>query len=393
VYDKAIRVAMQIAEKAFSTMDGDLSLAQIRDLITPFRHSTLIQRRRAQLIISRVHMVAAVFALLTPLWIVIDMLMFPWPLWGWLAGLRVVASGAFGVLALAYRPQETVQGAWRALIWLLSVPTVFFLLSHPLLNAHQIGGPASAVAAGYAFLPFVMVAGLSVFPITAIEGAVFAAPLLIAHFIAGIAGSAVFPFNSYLGALWLLVLLTVVATLAGMSQLHFMMMLVNQAAHDGLTGTFARPIGEELLRLQFHNAYRMAQPLSLVFVDIDNFKQINDRYGHEEGDRVLRDAAAALKRMTRSSDIVVRWGGEEFLLVLPNTDLAGALVAVERLRAAGLGLRPDNSPLTASIGIAETSVDVVEDWQALVEVADQRMYVAKQTGKNRVVSGAETVVV
>ncbi|WP_431861672.1 diguanylate cyclase [Azospirillum sp.] len=367
-------------------MSGDLSLEQLRDLVHPGGHTPIIQRRRAVLIHSRVRMVAAVFAVLTPLWIGIDVVIFEWPLWGWLALLRIVASAAFGALALGYRISDDIGSAWRGLALLLAVPTVFFLLSHPMLNQREIIGVAAAVGAGYAFLPFVMVAGLSVFPLTAIEGLVFALPLLSAHLAAGLYGSLVFPFPSYVGALWLLLLITVVAALAAMSQLHFMMALVDQASHDSMTGAFGRRIGEELLRLQFAHAQRSEHPLALVFVDLDNFKKVNDRYGHDEGDRVLRNAADAIRGMLRQSDILVRWGGEEFLLVMPNTAREGARAAAERLRSVGLGNRPDGSPQTASIGIAEYMADRPEDWERMVDLADHRMYLAKQGGKDRIVA-------
>jgi len=367
-------------------VSGDLSIEQLRDLMHPGGHTPLIQRRRAVLIHSRVRMVAAAFAVLTPLWIVIDVIIFGWPLWGWLAALRLVASGAFGALALGYRINDDIRSAWRGLALLLAVPTAFFIVSHPILNEHEIVGVAAAVAAGYAFLPFVMVAGLSVFPLTAVEGAIFATPLLSAHLIAGLYGSLVFPFPSYLGALWLLLLIMVVATLAAMSQLHFMMALVDQASHDGLTGAFSRRIGEELLRLQFAHAQRSDYPLAVVFFDLDNFKGINHRFGHDEGDKVLRQASDAIRDMLRQSDVLVRWGGEEFVVIMPNTPRDGALVAVERRRIKGFGQRPDGTPQTASIGIAEYSTDRPADWEKLVDLADHRMYLAKQNGKNRIVA-------
>ncbi|HYG90887.1 MAG TPA: diguanylate cyclase [Azospirillum sp.] len=367
-------------------MSGDLSFEQLHDLMHPGGHTPIIQRRRAVLIHSRVRMVAATFAVLTPLWIVIDVFIFEWPLWGWLALLRVVASAAFGALALGYRISDDMGSAWRGLALLLAVPTVFFLLSHPMLNERDIIGFAGALSAGYAFLPFVMVAGLSVFPLTALEGLLFALPLLSAHLAAGVYGSLVFPFPSYVGALWLLVLITVVATLAAMSQLHFMMALVDQASHDSMTGAFGRRIGEELLRLQFAHAQRSEHPLALIFVDLDDFKKVNDRYGHDEGDRVLRTAADAIRSMLRQSDILVRWGGEEFLLVMPNTGREGARAAAERLRHIGLGARPDGTVQTASIGIAEYMADRPEDWERLVDLADHRMYLAKQAGKDRIVA-------
>lgn len=364
----------------------------LHDLILPMGHSPLVERRRAQLIISRVRWVAATFAVLTPLWIAVDLYFFPQPLSWWLAGLRLLASVAFGAVAVSYRNTEKVGRALQALASLLAIPVAFFLISNPLLTGYEFDGMQLALSAGYAFLPFVMVAGLSVFPITALEGALFSSPLILSMVGVVVSGFELIPFNSYLGALWLLGLLAVVATLAGMSQLHFMMQLVQQSSHDVLTRVYTRRVGEELLNVQFINAQRQNQPMALAFVDLDNFKGINDVYGHEEGDSTLRKAAETMRRVMRRGDIVVRWGGEEFLLIMPGTDAEGARVAVRRLREEGLGLRPDGQPQTASIGVAERLADSLESWADLVEKADHRMYRAKKTGKDKIVSVGEEVI-
>jgi diguanylate cyclase (GGDEF)-like protein len=370
-----------------------MTWAEIFDLLLPTRQSAFVQRRRAMLILSRVRLVAAAFAVLTPLWIPIDLFIFETTLAMYLAALRVLACIAFTLLALSYRGSDHVATARWALIWLLAIPTVFFLISHPLLGQFAISDPAQQViAAGYAFLPFVMVAGLSVFPITALEGALMGLPLVGTYLLTGFLGYQLLPFASHLGAQWLLLLLAAVSTLAGMSQLHFMSQLVDQSSHDGLTRAYNRRVGEEMLAQQFITAQRVNGMLSLAFIDIDNFKSINDRYGHEEGDNALRGASAQLRKVLRRGDILIRWGGEEFLIVMPNTDPAGALIAASRMRANGFGLRPDGKPLTASIGIAERVEDGCAAWADLVEKADHRMYAAKQSGKDRAIGCGEVVV-
>lgn len=367
-------------------------MSEIFDLFLPTRQSAFVQRRRSLLILSRVRLVAATFAVLTPLWIPVDLIIFETALAMYLAALRVMASIAFVLLALSYRGSDSVAVARWGLVWLLTIPTVFFLISHPLLAQFAINDPAQQViAAGYAFLPFVMVAGLSVFPITALEGALLGLPLVGAYFLTGVLGYQLLPFASHLGAQWLLLLLAMVATLSGMSQLHFMSQLVDQSSHDGLTRAYNRRVGEEMLVQQFVTAMRSKTPLSLAFVDLDNFKSINDKYGHEEGDNALRTASASLRKVLRRGDILIRWGGEEFLAVMPNTDPAGAAIAVARLRSAGLGIRPDGRPLTASIGVAERLADGTENWNELVERADHRMYAAKQSGKDRVIGCGDVV--
>ncbi|KIL98345.1 GGDEF domain-contatining protein [Paramagnetospirillum magnetotacticum MS-1] len=385
-------VLKAVIKKILAIVFSGMTMSEIFDLFLPTRQSAFVQRRRSLLILSRVRLVALTFAVLTPLWIPVDLVIFETTLAMYLAALRVMASIAFVLLALSFRGSDSVTVARWGLIWLLTIPTVFFLISHPLLAQFAINDPAQQViAAGYAFLPFVMVAGLSVFPITALEGALLGLPLILAYFLTGVLGYQLLPFASHLGAQWLLLLLAMVATLAGMSQLHFMSQLVDQSSHDGLTRAYNRRVGEEMLVQQFVTAARSKIPLSLAFVDLDNFKSINDKYGHEEGDNALRIASTSLRKVLRRGDILIRWGGEEFIAVMPNTDPPGAAIAIARLRSAGLGMRPDGLPLTASVGVAERITDGIETWNELVERADQRMYAAKQSGKNRVIGCGDKV--
>jgi diguanylate cyclase (GGDEF) domain len=124
----------------------------------------------------------------------------------------------------------------------------------------------------------------------------------------------------------------------------------------------------------------------VAFIDLDDFKQVNDAHGHEAGDQVLTAAAEQVRASLRTGDMLARWGGEEFILIFPNTFSKDAVQALERLREAGFGLRPEGTPVTASIGLAERIQDKPADYKKLVEIADRRMYLAKQGGKNRVVA-------
>lgn len=370
---------------------ADVSCEGLSCLAYPSKHPPLLARRRAEIIISRVRLVAAMFAVLTPLWIAVDVMVFALPLSIMLGSGRVVTSLAFGVLALSYGSSQRMQDAYRSLAIMFAIPTLFFIYSHLLLSHFQNEGAAAVIAAGYAFLPFVMVAGLSVFPLTALEGVLFATPVLLSEALVALMQLNYMNWSTHLGAFWLMLLITATATLAGMSQLAFMVALVHQASHDPLTRCFGRASGEELLNLQFSVALRNGSALSVVFVDLDKFKAINDGYGHEAGDKALVAAVEAIRKTLRSGDALIRWGGEEFLIVLPNTNCASSINMLERLRAYGLGQRPDGTPLTASYGIAEISADCAKDGQHLVEIADQRMYQAKQDGRDRWVGCADSV--
>jgi len=133
---------------------------------------------------------------------------------------------------------------------------------------------------------------------------------------------------------------------------------------------------------------RSGMPLSLIVLDIDHFKQINDTYGHAVGDIVLRETAEALHTSARRGDNVSRIGGEEFLVICPNTDLKAATQAAERLRMAlasnkiVIGREEKTISITASFGIA-TKQTSTADVDALVNTADLALYAAKQEGRNR----------
>ena len=366
-------------------MPGELDRSEFVWLLSPHTHFQLLTRRRATMIVNRVRILALLFGVLTPLWTLIDYFVFPTSLWLSLAALRVSASIAFFSIVLCYKPAGRMGDAYRAIGLLFAVPTLFYVASHQMLAGMQLSGLSSAIATGYAFLPFVLLAGLSIFPLTLLESLMVSSPILVAHLLSGYLNWPTLEWPSYAGAFWLMTLITGVSALAGISQLAFMIALVRQAIRDPLTGAFSRRSGEEILDLQFALAERNNRPLAVAFIDLDHFKSVNDNFGHESGDQLLRAAAHSLALALRRSDTLVRWGGEEFILILQDTRSESAHHFLERIRAQGLGLRPDGAPVTASIGVAERALDKCNDWQHLLELADRRMYHAKSSGRNRVV--------
>ena len=375
-----------LVDRAIESVLSELPREELAWLLHPGRHMALLATQRARMIVSRVRLVAALFAVLTPLWIVVDVWVYDWPTWGILACGRLAVSIAFALLALRLPDDGTIRRAWLALALLFLIPTLFFVFSYDLVANASQGGLSSAVTMGYTFLPFVLLAGLSVFPLTALESLCFALPILIGELVAAVPLCACVDESILFATFWLLSLLAIVATLAGMSQLAFMMALFRQAIRDGLTGTFTRASGQELLDIQFTLSTRNETPLTLAFIDLDHFKQINDRFGHETGDMVLRAAADALRERLRTGDMLVRWGGEEFLLIMPNSTLENALHALDRIQGQGLGEHPGGGRVTASVGIAERIAEGAATWAVLIEAADRRMYLAKRQGRNRIVN-------
>ncbi|WP_240359314.1 diguanylate cyclase [Pyxidicoccus trucidator] len=156
---------------------------------------------------------------------------------------------------------------------------------------------------------------------------------------------------------------------------------------DGLTGVHNHRHFQERLREEFRRAQRYDDALSLILLDLDHFKDVNDRYGHSAGDGVLREVAAALQRGVRETDLVARYGGEEFAVLLPRTHLAGALTVAERVRRELRALRLGSDStltVTASLGLSSFPHRTVLSPEQLLLTADEALYRAKHEGRDRI---------
>ncbi len=361
----------------------------IPEVLSTASHSPLFRLYRARFLILRAREVAVLFAALTLMLIGADVMVFPRAIYLPLVLARLIVSAAFAGLAFSCRCRPSLGNSYRTIGLLYVIPLAFYLYSQHVLQGAELNTMGAAMAMGYLLLPFALVAGLGIFPLTLVEIVCLALPLIAVVTIPllmlpGLDGAMV---------LWLLLLVVTISAVASISQLQLMSELFQGSAFDSLTGVYNRRSGEEFVAQQFDLARRHGYPLSLVFLDLDDSKRINDIEGHDAGDAVLRETARLLHANTRTSDILIRWGGEEFLLVLPHTDMDEAQQQLLRLSSNGrcqLFLRPDGTALTFSAGIAELLRDDIArfpDWQALLSLADRRMYLAKEKGKARIVAG------
>jgi len=172
-----------------------------------------------------------------------------------------------------------------------------------------------------------------------------------------------------------------------------------QAIHDGLTNLYNHTHFQVLLAAEVARARRYGHSLSLLMIDVDDFKSYNDSHGHLAGNWALRRLAGILRRTARTTDFVARYGGEEFAVILPETNMRGGVDVAQRMRSAveresraGTGFR---RPITVSVGVASypTDVDCSQELilqRELILRADERLYQAKAAGKNAVYGAPET---
>lgn len=360
---------------------------QLLRLVTPAGRSDVVRRNAATVIVARVQLVSLLFAVLVPLFSIVDLIVFD----GWqaagLVAMRFLAAGCF--LLLSHRRSAVSPRPYaRALTLLLGmcmVPPAFYLASILILDPAGMSEVQQMVAYLYTLMPTVVLGGLAIFPLSALEILLLALPV-VGTALGGLwlSGEGL-ALAEHGATFWFMAMALGVAMFSGMSQAHYMDYLVHQATTDPLTGARTRRAGTEVITTLFAQAERQNLPMTVLFCDIDHFKSINDTLGHDAGDRALVGLAQGLSQALRKGDVLVRWGGEEFVVLVPglrSEDLPGY---VDRLAKAATGSREDGAPLTVSIGVAERMADGAADWESLVALADQRMYEAKAQGRARAV--------
>ena len=376
---------MKLLQSIFAALGESIGIYtadQFRELLISSRHGEPICRHRAAVIQSRVFFFSVVFAVLVPAWSLIDLLFLPHWLWIDLLLIRLISAALFVIIAWQARKEHELPRARLLLAALLAITPLFYLSADHWIHAYPLSGLEMVAAELYELLPFIMVAGLTLFPLTLLEFLLYVVPLFAVTVYSTHIDS-VEDIPHAVATLWLFVLILGVALFASLTQLRYMLSQATHTSYDALTGVLSRRAGIEMLELQFRLAYMSDAPLALLYFDLDHFKSVNDNYGHEAGDLVLKIAAQQLNKVVRRGDSVIRWGGEEFIVILPTADSRQANEVVVRVMRAGIGMRPDGMDVTASVGVVELQEDRPRDWKAMVELADRRMYQAKGSGRAR----------
>lgn len=164
--------------------------------------------------------------------------------------------------------------------------------------------------------------------------------------------------------------------------------LKEQASRDSLTGLLNRRAFHELATQMLKTAHRRKESVALFMIDLDHFKRVNDRYGHAEGDLVLKRVAEVLRATARDNDLVARFGGEEFVMALLGVNEAESLIAAERVRNAVAGIPGTRQRITTSVGVSTfpprvEKSDTALQLEGLLADADRALYAAKRSGRNR----------
>lgn len=382
---------MNSIKSQFKSIPESLALhswEQVVELVTSKNHTLPMQHHRAGILLNRTYFFAIIFSILTPAWILIEWPLLPWPLWGELALFRVFASGLFLLIAWQCKKDHSLNRAMVLMGCLFVLPVLFFLFSQPLSAPYELSYFQKLDISLYSLLPFVIVAGLSLFPLSLKEFLFYSIPVFVIIVYSSQLENGN-PIYINLSDVWLFLLILGVSLFSSLNQLRYMISQTSVASYDELTGALTRRAGIEALELQFRLANLNSNNMSLAFIDLDHFKSINDDFGHDAGDEALKSATHSLMDTLRKGDFIIRWGGEEFVVILPGTSEESSRVVIERILHQGLGGRPDGSPLTASIGISDLNHDKAHYWKELVELADERMYQAKKGGRARAIDYLE----
>jgi diguanylate cyclase (GGDEF)-like protein len=357
------------------------------DLINNRHRTADFLGTRANFIQDRVRVLALVFAGIVFGWIVVDYFTIPdRETVIRLTALRALFAALYLGLAFIGAKPHDLPRARLKLAFLVTLPCVFYILSRFVL---EDGAPPGVIMV-YAFFPFVTVAQLGVFSLPLLEGAALAiVPFVTLFVVEALFGELLsLPF---LGDLTLLLLLTCLALWASMSELQMLLRLYRQATRDPLTGLFNRGALIERTRVELERTERNGHKLCVLLLDLDKFKRINDDHGHLTGDAVLNTFAQILQRVLRKSDLIGRYGGEEFLAVLPRTSAADAELLAEQIRTACTDAEVtspdgDNVRFTTSVGVARLKPG--ETVQGLLRRVDKSLYRAKEAGRDCVILAA-----
>lgn len=361
-----------------------LRLANLADILSTRGHSRDFNGSRAEYINKRIRVLAFAFCFLALLWVPIDYFTLPTEVFLPILAMRLIYSALYLFLGLWSTKLQSLGRAHIRLFLFLTISLVFYVVTLAIFGKNM---QEQGYLAGYSFLPFLLAALLAIFPLSIIEATIFSG-IIVSTFIAiKYLSGTLFSFSTF-EDIWLLMLLAGIAMWAQLAQLYMLLRLYREATRDTLTGLVNRRVLTKWTEVEMRRAEVDGTPLSVLLFDLDRFKRINDKYGHLTGDAVLQSFAKILEEEVFDSNFLGRYGGEEFLAILPENEIGSAIEMAERIRLAchdvtTKGLEGESVSFTVSVGVSQFLPG--EDSSSLLNRVDKCLYQAKALGRDQVV--------
>jgi len=352
----------------------------LSDLISTKQHSDDFIATRTSYITIRLWFMCMFFCLSVPVFSFFDFIFFPNQEAIYLLAARIILSFSLFMLAKALKTWPLVRTVRIVMPLAFLIPMLFFVASMLIIRAI----PTEVVPSIFSMMPYFILAMLGLFPLT-ISGSFFVIVCVFTPFVIFKLLLVNQPFWLFFNDVWLFMLFAGISLWLQVGQLSMLMKLYRESTVDPLTKLINRRV---LLRLAQRN-HEYHEVYSVIMFDLDRFKRINDTYGHAVGDKVLVAVAKVIQKELRTTDIIARFGGEEFVAVLPEINLKAAEDIASRVAIAisQQFITLDDSTelnVTASVGVTQRKQE--EGIDEALKRADDFLYFAKENGRDRVIS-------
>ncbi len=356
---------------------------RLQDILNSRQHSADFIETRAEHISVRLRFMAVFYAIAVPLWTPIDYLMLSPEHFSAMILPKALLTAFLLPLGLLTLRKLTSNRVPVIFVLILGVACMFYLSSMLILKQ----GIAAPPLAGYSFMPFMLVSMLGVFPLTLTSGVALIS-IIMGVYLGLEASEGQLMTAETANMLWVFFILGGISLWAQSSQLLMLLKLYRESTRDPLTGMINRRVLMKRLTSEIALVSKGRPSFCILMFDLDRFKRINDNYGHLVGDEVLKTTARILHKELREQDIVARFGGEEFVAVLPNSSSWVAIVVAERIRETCYRTQvtaPNGDRIQLSTSVGVTQYEAGEAIEVTLDRADESLYKAKELGRNRVV--------
>lgn len=355
----------------------------IQDILSTRHHSDDFVETRAGYIAVRLRYMAIFYSVAVPLWIPVDYLLLSPEHFN----AMMVPKFLLTVLLLPLGLRTLCgysNNQLHAILALVFVAAGMFYFASMWILSH---GSAEPLLAGYSLMPFMMISMLGVFPLTIIWGVAMSAVIAMFYLGLQVALGQLMTIDTA-NMLWVLCILAGLSLWVQSSQLLMLLKLYRESTRDPLTGLINRRVLMRRLTMEIAHLKENGSSFSVLMFDLDRFKRVNDNYGHLIGDKVLKTTAGVLQIGLREHDVIARFGGEEFVAVLPGLGGEQAIAAAERMRVrchATHVKAPNGDSIQLSTSVGVTEYEVGEAIEVTLNRVDESLYKAKELGRNRVV--------